>query len=87
MLHALAGCCLKKSTLVALGMNLERVDVDRSAELELPVIVGCLNWIALRTRPDITWATSQAASLITHGPDTCFIRVKHICQYLHHTLG
>ena len=48
--------------------------------------MGCLNWIALRTRPDIAWATSRAASLITHNPDTCFIRVKHICQYLHHTL-
>ena len=50
-------------------------------------ILGCLNWIALRTRPDIAWATSRAASLITHDPDLCFTRVKHICQYLHHTLG
>ena len=55
--------------------------------VNLPAIVGCLNWIALRTRPDIAWATSRAASLITHDPDTCFIRVKHICQLLHHTLG
>ena len=46
--------------------------------INLPAIVGCLNWIALRTRPDIAWATSRAASLITHDPDTCFIRVKHI---------
>ena len=50
--------------------------------INLPAIVGCLNWIALRTRPDIAWATSRAASLITHDPDLCFIRVKHICQYL-----
>ena len=55
--------------------------------INLTAIVGYLNWIALRTRPDIAWATSRAASLITHDPDTCFIRVKHICQYLHHTLG
>ena len=55
--------------------------------INLPAIVGCLNWIALRTRPDIAWATSRAASLITHDPDTCFIRVKHIWEYLHHTLG
>ena len=34
-----------------------------------------------------TAATSRAASLITHDPDTCCIRVKHICQYLHHTLS
>ena len=48
--------------------------------INLPAIVGCLNWIALRTRPDIVWATSRAASLITHDPDICFIRVKHICD-------
>ena len=55
--------------------------------VDLPAIVGCLNWIALRTRPDVAWATSRAASLITHNPDTCFIRVKRVCQYLHHTLS
>ena len=55
--------------------------------INLPAIVGCLNWIALCTRPDIAWATSRAASLITHDPDLCFTRVKHICQYLHHTLS
>ena len=44
--------------------------------VNLPAIVGssgCLNWIALRTRPDIAWDTSQATSLITHDPETCFI--------------
>ena len=55
--------------------------------INLPAIVGCLNWIALRSRPDTAWATSRAASLITHDPDLCFIRVKHICQYLQHTLS
>ena len=55
--------------------------------ISLPAMEVCLNWIALRTRPDIAWAISRAASLITHDPDTRFIRVKHICQYLHHTLG
>ena len=48
--------------------------------INLPAIVGCLNWIALRTCPDIAWATSCATSLITHDPDTCFTHVKHICQ-------
>ena len=58
--------------------------------INLPAIVRYLNWIAaiaLRTCPYIAWATSSAASLITHDPDTCFTCVKHICQYLHHTLG
>ena len=55
--------------------------------INLPAIVGCLNWIALRSRPDIAWATSRAASLITHDADLCFVRVKHICQYLQYTLS
>ena len=40
--------------------------------INLPAIVGCLNWIALRSRPDIAWATSRAASLITHDPESMF---------------
>ena len=39
--------------------------------INLLVLVGCLSWIALKTRPDIAWATSRAASLIIHDPDTC----------------
>ena len=49
--------------------------------------LGCLNWIALRARPDIAWATSRAVSLSTHGPDTCFIRVKHIVSISTSYLG
>ena len=40
-------------------------DVHYNSEhnvINLPAIVGCLNWIALRTRPDIAWATSRATS-------------------------
>ena len=60
---------------------------SESHVINLPATVGYLNWTALRTRPDIAWATSRATSLIIHDPDTCFTRVKHICLYLHHTLG
>ena len=70
-----------KTSSPKLHCNSEQVAIN------LPAIVGCLNWIALRTRPDIAWATSRAASLITHDPDLCFIRVKHICQNLQHTLN
>ena len=60
---------------------------SESDVINLPAIVGCLNWMAQRARPDTAWPTSRAASLISHDPDTCFIRVKNVCQYLHHTLG
>ena len=55
-----------KTTSPKLHYNYDQVAIN------LPAIVGCLNWIALRTRPDIAWATSRAASLITHDPDLCF---------------
>ena len=48
-----------KTTSPKLHYNSDQVPIN------LPAIVGCLNWIALRTRPDIAWATSRAASLIT----------------------
>ena len=53
-----------------------------------PAIVGCL--IGLHFAPDQTLLDGQQVeqqvwSLMT--PDTCFIRVKHMCQYLHHTLS
>ena len=60
---------------------------SESVAINLPAIVGCLNWIALRTRPDIAWAAGRAASLITHDPQEAMIRVKHICQYLQYTSG
>ena len=43
----------------------------------------------LTSNKDIAWATMscRAASFGHTYPDTCFIRVKHVCQYLHHTLG
>ena len=56
-----------KTTSPKLHYNSDQVPIN------LPAIVGCLNWIALRTRPDIAWATSRAASLITHDPNTRFI--------------
>ena len=82
-LHSTTSLKRTKSKSLAQSSTITRIRVP----INLPAIVGCLNWIALRTRPDIAWATSRAASLITHDPDLCFTRVKHICQYLQHTLG
>ena len=48
--------------------------------INLPAIVGCLNWIKIANPNRHCVGNSRAASLITHDPDTCFIRVKHICH-------
>ena len=42
-----------KTTSPKLHYNSDQVPVN------LPAIVGCLTWIALRTRPDIAWATVE----------------------------
>ena len=43
--------------------------------VNLPAIVGCLNWIALRSRPDIAWATSRAVQ-----KRDCVFREASICR-------
>ena len=50
-------------------------------------VVGALLWISLRTRPDIAWAVSRAASYVTTDSDLCHSRVKHIMQYLFGTFN
>ena len=47
-----------KKSIPKLHFNSDQVPIN------LPALVRCLNRIALRTRPDIAWATSRAASLI-----------------------
>ena len=66
-----------KTTSTKLHYNSDQVPTN------LPAIVRCLNWITLRTRPDIAWATSRAASLINHDPDTCFIRLIALSRECH----
>ena len=53
-----------KKTSPKLHYNSDQVPIN------LPAIAGCLKWIALRTRPDIAWATSQKGQqgiVVYHG--------------------
>ena len=52
--------------------------------------------VAAKTRPETPLQLRSGGhqptchsglSLITHDADLCFVRVKHICQYLQHTLS
>ena len=70
-LHALADDDIIEADKVKTTSPLFHYNSDQ-VPINLPAIVGCLNWIALRTRPDIAWATSRAASLVTHDPDMSF---------------
>ena len=46
-----------------------------------------LDCIAHQTRHCMGYELSSKFDCTAHDPDTCFIRVTHICQYLHYTLG
>eukprot|EP00971_Amphidinium_carterae_P274394 5445248-Amphidinium_carterae.1 len=54
--------------------------------LNLAAVAGSLNWIALRSRPDISWAVSRAASLVSRDPSLAYHRFRHITQFLRWTI-
>eukprot|EP00971_Amphidinium_carterae_P291477 5786409-Amphidinium_carterae.3 len=45
--------------------------------LNLAGVAGSLNWLALRSRPDIAWAVSRASRLVTKQPSVAVHRFKH----------
>eukprot|EP00971_Amphidinium_carterae_P152107 3014948-Amphidinium_carterae.1 len=59
---------------------------QKPLEGNLLAIVGSLLWASLRTRPDSAWAVSRAAALATKDLARCRVRLRHIMQYLLHTL-
>ena len=52
-------------------------------------ILGALLWLVTRTRPDIAYAHSRAASFVEGDVDECYTRAVYILRYLvtHPTLG
>eukprot|EP00971_Amphidinium_carterae_P172148 3413200-Amphidinium_carterae.1 len=54
--------------------------------LNLAAVAGSLNWVALRSRPDISWSVSRAARLVSRDPALAFYRFRHIAQFLRWTL-
>ena len=49
---------------------------------EAQTLVGSLNWISCRTRPDIVYAVSMAASLVGKAPTEASKRAKRVMRYL-----
>ena len=45
-------------------------------------IVGELNWLIYRLRPDLSYSLSRAASLTTKAPAACMRRCKRILRYI-----
>ena len=49
------------------------------------VVIGCLLWLSLGTRPDITYAVSQVAKFSDNPGQVHWKAVKRILRYLHST--
>eukprot|EP00971_Amphidinium_carterae_P127876 2532977-Amphidinium_carterae.1 len=45
-----------------------------------------LNWVALFSRPNILWAVSRAARLVSKNPSLAYHRFRHIAHFLRWTI-
>ena len=65
--------------------------VDHAERLELTKraqgLVGQLLWLSGRTRPDLAYVVSIAASKIVPNPREAVARAEHLARYLRHAPG
>lgn len=63
-------------------------DEEKEAAKALPYqqLVGCLQWIALSTRPDIAYTVSRLSSFNSGWTQTHWLAAKHVLRYLKGTL-
>ena len=58
-------------------------DREKAAEMHrLQSLVGSLIWLSCRTRPDLAYGVSMAASVITRDLEECHLRTRHLVEYL-----
>ena len=50
-------------------------------------MIRCLNWLAIISRPDITYIASRLAKFNTNPPDDAIKAAKHVYRYLRGTIG
>eukprot|EP00971_Amphidinium_carterae_P032084 631835-Amphidinium_carterae.1 len=59
--------------------------VDTKLVKNLQSIKGSLLWLVIRTCPDLAWAYSRIAFLITRYPVAAQAQIKEICRYILYT--
>ena len=67
-------------------MRVERTDEYAVSIKFCQQALGSLLWLVMRTRPDLTWAYSVAASLMTRNPKEAANRVRHMLGCLKSTI-
>ena len=77
--------CEPESYTVGTPKTLKREfsDGEKAAEMHrLQSLVGSLIWLSCRTRPDLAYGVSMAASVITKDLEECHLRTRHLVQDL-----
>lgn len=62
--------------------RVERTEGDEVHIKYCQQALGSLLWLVTRTRPDLAWAYSVAASMTTRNPKEAAVRVRHMLGYL-----
>ncbi len=65
----------------------EGVVPDKTLVNEAQILVGCIIWVATRTRPDVIFAMSVAASIMTSLPALSIKLSKRVLRYLKGTVA
>ena len=61
----------------------EYTEQQRQQEVKrLQSLLGCLMWLAYRTRPDLVYCVGIAAALLTRDLKACSSRTRHMLQYV-----
>eukprot|EP00971_Amphidinium_carterae_P261412 5185957-Amphidinium_carterae.2 len=61
---------------------IKEYEMAKEKGLNLAGVAGTLNWLALRSRPDIAWAVSKTARLVAHNPPLAYHRFRQVARCL-----
>ena len=64
-----------------------RLSSDANTTMDIPYasLIGCINYCAVSTRPDIAFSTNKCAQFISHPTITHWNTLKRVIRYLIHT--
>ena len=74
------------------GLKIDRIELDNKPKSEkerfireYQSIIGCLNWLSINTRPDISTAYSLLSQFNSNPSSGHMEAVKYVLRYLKHT--
>ena len=76
-----------KATLIESGEELQPVETEKAIRQEdFKRLVGKIQWLAIVTRPDITYAVSRLTSVANGPSEAAWTAIKRLLRYLRRTV-